>query len=95
MPTGENVNNVIEVLRDLLARFEGDPEWADQLQGEADVMGVQDLGDSSVNVRVMLETKPGRQWNVRREMLRRIKLRFDEEGIEIPFPQRTVHMRNS
>jgi small conductance mechanosensitive channel len=34
-----------------------------------------------------------KQWDVKREMLRRIKRRFDELGIEIPFPQRTVWVR--
>ena len=35
---------------------------------------------------------PLEQWNVRREYLRRLKRAFDDQGIEIPFPQRTVHV---
>ena len=44
--------------------------------------------------RTMLRTIPGAQWDVAREFRRRIKNRLDAEGIEIPFPQRTVHVRH-
>ena len=53
-------------------------------------MGVNALGDSAVTLRVRVRTIAGFQWGVRREYLRRIKLRFDEVGIEIPFPHMTV-----
>jgi small-conductance mechanosensitive channel len=41
-----------------------------------------------------VKTHPLKRWPVRRELLRRIKRRFDELGIEIPFPHRTVYNRN-
>jgi small conductance mechanosensitive channel len=68
-------------------------DWQQRLIKEPVVAGVQELGESSVNVRLMMDTQPGKQWEVRRELLRRVKNRFDEEGIEIPFPQRTLHIR--
>jgi small conductance mechanosensitive channel len=46
-----------------------------------------------VVIRTLLRTQPGSQWNVAREFRRRIKNRFDREGIEIPYPQRRVHVR--
>jgi small conductance mechanosensitive channel len=45
-----------------------------------------------VNIRVRIKTLPLKQWEVGRELLRRIKKTFDARGIEIPFPQRTVHV---
>lgn len=57
------------------------------------VLGVQELGDSAVVLRALLVTAPGERWRVRREALKRLKRRFDDAGIEIPFPQRTVHLR--
>ena len=45
-------------------------------------------------IRGRLTTVAVERWSVRREALRRIKNRFDAEGIEIPFPQLTVHQRN-
>jgi small conductance mechanosensitive channel len=89
----EKVDDVMRVISDVAAQLWEDEDWQQKLVKEPTVWGVQDLGDSSVNVRLVAETKPARQWEVRREMLRRIKTRFDEEGIEIPFPQRTVHLR--
>jgi small conductance mechanosensitive channel len=63
------------------------------MDGSPEVMGVQELGNDSVIIRTLLRTIPGRQWQVAREFRRRIKNRLDREGIEIPFPQRTVHLR--
>jgi hypothetical protein len=45
-----------------------------------------------VVIRVMFKTKPLQQWAVAREFRRRIKKAFDAEGIEIPFPHRTVYL---
>jgi small conductance mechanosensitive channel len=60
------------------------------------MLGVDRLGDSAVVVKFVVKTKPMRQWEVKRELLRRIKRRFDQLGIEIPFPTRTVlHRRDA
>lgn len=88
----ENADHVMDVLRRLLDEFHRDPTWQARFLDAPRVLGVQDLGDSAVNVRVMADTYPGKQWEVKRELRRRVKARFDELGIEIPFPQRTVHL---
>jgi len=58
------------------------------------MLGVDKLAESAVIIKFFLKTRPMQQWTVKRELLRRIKNRFDELGIEIPFPQRTVHIRD-
>ena len=70
-----------------------DEEWGDQLLEEPEVWGVEALGDDAVVIRAVLKTLPGQQWGVARELRERIKNRFDAEGVEIPFPQRTVWLR--
>jgi small conductance mechanosensitive channel len=45
-------------------------------------------------IKFVVKTHPLKRWPVRRELLRRIKRRFDELGIEIPFPHRTVYNRS-
>lgn len=90
---GEQVDRVIAVLTDICGELAQDSSWGSHLTSDPTVQGVQGLGDSSVNVRLVVDTRPGRQWDVKRELNRRIKNRFDQEGIEIPFPQRTVHLR--
>lgn len=53
---------------------------------------VRDLGESSVDFAVRLWVNNPDWWSTRCDLIERIKLRFDAEGIEIPFPQRTVHL---
>lgn len=92
---GEDVDRVLAVVRDEGARFAEDAAWRPQLDGEnpVEVWGVESLADNAVVVRLVARTQPGSHWNVAREIRRRIKIRFDAEGIEIPFPQRTLHFR--
>ena len=59
---------------------------------EPDIFGVDKFGDSAVVIKGRIKTKPIRQWEVGREFLRRVKYAFDEHGIEIPFPHRTLYM---
>jgi len=54
-------------------------------------MGLDKFADSAVIVRARLTTKPIKQWEVGREFNRRMKRRFDELGIEIPFPHQTIY----
>ena len=61
---------------------------------EPTLSGVQAFGADAVTIRVMLKTEPSEQWATARLMRRRIKAAFDEAGIEIPFPQRTVWVRS-
>ncbi len=49
------------------------------------------LGDSGIEIKVMADTKPMQQWALAGELRRRIKNRFDEEGIEIPFPHAKIY----
>ena len=51
------------------------------------------LGESSVDARVVVKVRPGEQFEAERTLRQRIKERFDAEGIEIPFPRRTVYVR--
>lgn len=88
----ENVDRVIEVLKDVGEELADDPDWADRLTAPLEVQGVQDLADSAVLIRIRFATLPDARWEVLREMRRRVKNRFDAEGIEIPFPHRTLYV---
>jgi small conductance mechanosensitive channel len=82
---------VIDVLKSIGTDFRRDPDWGARLLEEPQVMGVESLGDSAVVIRVAARTLPQQQFDVARELRRRIKNRFDQEGIEIPFPHVTVY----
>ncbi|HEX6643123.1 MAG TPA: mechanosensitive ion channel family protein [Gemmatimonadales bacterium] len=87
-----DLDRALTVVRDEAAKFERDPEWKPKLDGPLEVPGVEQLSDSAVIIRVLIRTMAGQQWGAAREFRRRIKLRLDQEGIEIPFPQRRVHV---
>ncbi|HEX6912479.1 MAG TPA: mechanosensitive ion channel family protein [Longimicrobium sp.] len=86
----EDPDRVMEVLRDVGRELYEDPAWKPLLLEPVEVPGIEMFADSAVNIRVMVKTLPLKQWDVARELRRRIKLRFDQEGIEIPFPHQTV-----
>jgi small conductance mechanosensitive channel len=57
-------------------------------------MGVDAFGDWSVVLKMRIKTVPLKQWDVGRELRKRIRKRFEDEGIEIPFPERVVTVRD-
>ncbi|MCL4192107.1 MAG: mechanosensitive ion channel [Thermoguttaceae bacterium] len=89
----EDVDRVMEVLMDLGREIRTDPAYSKLILDDPEMLGVDSLGESAVVIKFFVKTKPLRQWTVKRELLRRIKNRFDELGIEIPFPHRTVYHR--
>jgi len=58
------------------------------------VLRVDDLGSSGVDIKILGDTKPIRQWDVMGELRKRLKKAFDEEGIEIPWPHTKVYFGN-
>lgn len=87
----EDVDRVIATLKDLGTEFQADADWGPLLIEPPEVLGVENLSDSAVVVRMTAKTLPLKQWDVARELRRRIKKRFDAEGIEIPYPHLTFY----
>lgn len=74
--------------------------WRDDLPNatiieEPSIAGVQGLGESAVAIRLMAKTEPTEQFAAARELRLRLKEAFEEAGIEIPFPQRTVWIKDA
>ena len=72
-----------------------DPKWRPDLITTPAVVRVNKLGDSGIDIKVMGDTKPSRQWDVMGELRLRIKNTFDSEGIEIPWPHTKVYFGNT
>ncbi|MFA9429298.1 mechanosensitive ion channel family protein [Egicoccus sp. AB-alg2] len=87
----------IDVARELIQRvareMAHEPDYQEIFLDEPEVWGVQALGTDSVDLRLVIKTKPGEQWAIGRELRRRIKNAFDAAEVEIPFAQRTVWLR--
>jgi small-conductance mechanosensitive channel len=90
---GEDPDRVIAILEEIAAEIHADPVFGALLLEEPSVPGVEAFGESAIQIRIMAKTLPLKQWDVARELRRRIKHRFDAEGIELPFPQRMVWHR--
>lgn len=88
----EDTDRAIQAARDAAGELMQDPAYAPNILAPLDVAGVDNFGDSQVTVRMRIKTMPTKQWEVGRELRRRIKKTFDARGITIPFPQRTVHL---
>jgi len=88
----EDVDNVINVLKDVGEDMRNDSAFREVILEPLTVLGLDSFGDSSVNIRVFFKTLPIKQWDVAREFRKRVKKAFDEKGIEIPFPHRTIYM---
>lgn len=91
----ENVDKVIGVLKELGAQMKEDSEYGELIIGDMEMLGVDKFSESAIVIKFLVKTRPLRQWIVKRELMRRIKNRFDELDIEIPFPHLTVYHRDS
>lgn len=87
---GSDIDLAAEIMQREADRMAREAHWEDMILEEPELWGVQDLADSEVTIRLVVKVKPLTQWKVMRELRRRIKYAFDREGVEIPFPQRTV-----
>jgi len=85
------IDKALEVVRSEAEAFYHDPEWRDRFTDQPpETLGIQQLAESGILIRVLFNTKPKEQWAVGREFRRRIKLRLDAEGIAIPYPTRRI-----
>lgn len=89
----EDVDRVIGVIEELGRELRADPAFRLMILEDLEMLGVEALGESAVVLRFLIKTRTLKQWTIKREMLRRVKNKFDDLGIEIPFPQTTLHHR--
>ena len=87
----ESLARVFEVVNEVGQQMKDDTVWGEDLLTVPKVERVDKLGDSGIEIKVMADTKPIRQWALTGELRKRLKDRFDEEGIEIPWPHTKVY----
>ena len=88
----EDTDHVVEVMRRVGDELRQDPDLGPKILEPIEIFGVDDFADSAVVIKARLKTHPIQQWGVGREYRRRLKKAFDAEGIEIPFPHRSIYV---
>jgi small-conductance mechanosensitive channel len=88
----EDVDEVMHVIREVDEELRNDPEFGPDILEPMEVFGLDQFADSALIIKARVKTKPIRQWRVAREFNRRLKRKFDEKDIEIPFPHQTMYL---
>jgi len=87
-----DTDQAIEALQEIASAVTNEDAYKPSVLAPLEVIGVDKLVEAGVVVKARIKTLPGKQWPLGREINRRVKKRFGEPGIEIPFPIRTVHV---
>ena len=88
----EDVDQVIEVVKQIDQELREDPAFKDDILEPIEILGLDQFADSAIIIKARTKTKPIRQWAVGREFNRRLKRKFDDLDIEIPFPHLTLYL---
>ncbi|MBI4478668.1 MAG: mechanosensitive ion channel family protein [Acidobacteria bacterium] len=86
----EDTDRVSTLAREVAEELRADPEYRSWILEPVEVLGIESFSDSAVVIKLRIKTVPIKQWEVGREFRRRIKYRFEKEGIELPSPALVV-----
>lgn len=88
----EDTDRVVDLLVEIAAEMQKEEKYGSSMLEPLEVIGVDDFTESRVVIKVRIKTLPLKQWEVGREFRRRIKKRFDAEGVQFPYSKVTVHV---
>jgi small conductance mechanosensitive channel len=88
----EDVDEVIQIIREVDEEMRSDPIYKEDILEPIEVLGLDQFADSAIIIKARTKTMPIKQWGVAREFNRRLKIKFDERDIEIPFPHVMLYM---
>jgi len=92
---GENLKHVIDIINKICQEMAEEPQWKDDFITTPSVLRVDKLGDSGIDIKILGDTKPAKQWAIMGELRLRLKDTFDREGIEIPWPHTKIYFGNT
>ncbi len=87
----ENLTEVMQLMQKVGDDMFADEQYMFQMLDTIEISGLNSFGDSSLDIRARIRTKPGQQWSIGREYRKRLKEAFDAHNIEIPFPHQTIY----
>lgn len=87
----EDVDHVIAVIQKTAEEMVEDQRIAELVLAPIEVFGLDQFADSAVIIKARIKTKAMGQWDVKRAFNRLLKINFDREDIEIPYPHQTIY----
>jgi moderate conductance mechanosensitive channel len=90
-----DLDRAIGLIKQVGGEMDRDPDWQTKIIEPPEVLGVDELNNFGVTIRVWIKTQPLQQWKVGREFRRRLKLAMDERGISIGIPQQSFSLRST
>jgi small conductance mechanosensitive channel len=84
------VNSAIALMGEVAQKMAVDPQWQEDILEPVSVIGVNQVSHAGIELMMRITVKRLRQWDVEREFRRRLKLTFDEQGIQIGIPKQTL-----
>ncbi len=91
---GTDLNNAIEVINRVCKNMAEEEQWKPVFRSVPQVLRVDSLGDSGIDIKILGDVQPLQQWNIMGQLRLRIKNEFDKVGIEIPWPHTKVYFGN-
>jgi small-conductance mechanosensitive channel len=91
---GEDLDHVMKITNKVCEQMAEEPEWKKKIIKTPQVLRVDALAESGIEIKILGDTRPSMQWEVMGELRRRIKKEFDKQGIEIPWPHMKVYFGN-
>jgi small-conductance mechanosensitive channel len=88
---GTDLDHAISVINRVGKELAEDEKWRKIIKSPPQVLRVDNLGDSGIDIKILGDVEPIRQWDVMGELRLRLKKAFDAEGIEIPWPHTKVY----
>ena len=88
-----SIDKAIEIINKVGEEMANELEWKEHIISAPRFLRLDSLSDSSVDLKILGDTKPSMQWAVSGELRKRLKTAFDKEGIDIPFPQIVIHQQ--
>jgi small conductance mechanosensitive channel len=92
---GTDLDHAISVINRVGQELAADEQWRKVIRTAPQVLRVDNLGDSGIEIKILGDVKPIEQWAVMGELRLRLKKAFDAEGIEIPWPHTKVYFGNA
>lgn len=86
-----DIKKVEDVINEVGIKMTQDKDWKDSIIEAPAFLRIDDFADSAITVKILGKTTADKRWAVAGEFRRRLKNAFDENNIEIPFPQMVIH----